>query len=162
MGSGVRTRLISLGVLLVVLATGFVLGLAWDRRPGGPLAAEVEREVRSRDDDRRGDDRRGKDEHRGRSLIVDRVGLAPEQEERVDSIVEVHREEMKELQREFRAEYGPRHRALVRQTRDAIRSVLTPEQRTLYDSLLARHDRKDRARHHHDDDREGGAERDRP
>lgn len=136
-----KTRLLSLGVLLTVLAAGFAMGLAWERRSGAlraenPAAGEAA-ERGSRD----GGDRDGS-EKRERRLIIDRVGLTPEQEMRVDSIVRVHRQAMKELQREFRAEYNPRYRALIQETRDEIRGLLTLEQRTTYDSLLAEHDRR--------------------
>lgn len=143
-----RTRLISTAVLLLVLGTGFVLGLAWDRRPSGPLSDERASEARRNGS--HGDRGGGRDGDR-RRLIVDRVDLTPSQQARVDSIVGAHREDLKELQREFRSEYGPRHRELVQRTRTAIRAVLTPAQRELYDSLLARHDRKDDERRRDDD-----------
>lgn len=167
MESKARTRLISLGVLLLVLITGFVLGLAWERRPHGVLAGEAASEARDRDHDRRGregrDDDGDDDRRRGRRLIIDRVELTPAQEERVDSIVDIHRERLEELQRELRAEYGLRQREIVEGTREAIRSVLTLKQRTRYDSLLVRFDRK-RKRDDRNDrrDRDDEEERDGP
>lgn len=136
-----KARLASLVVLLTVLAAGFAMGLAWERRSGSlraedPVGGEAAVERSREDGDRDGS------EKRERRLIIDRVGLTPDQEERVDSIVRVHRQGMKELQREFRAEYNPRYRALIRETRDEIRGLLTPEQRSTYDSLLAEHDRR--------------------
>lgn len=150
-----RTRLASVAVLLVVLAAGFVLGVAWERR-GPSLRAEAasetvdgdERRARGREDRDRGRD----DEKKKRRLIVDRVGLRAAQEARVDSIVESHREQMRALHKEFRREYNPRYWSLIQETRDAIRSVLDPEQRARYDSLLAEHDRKRNDGDEDDDD----------
>lgn len=150
-----RTRLASLAVLVLVLASGVVLGRAWERSSAGDGAdaEEVRRDTRTGDDDRE----ERKDRRRGRNLIVDRIDLSEEQEERVDSIVDVHVREVRSLQRElqarFEAEYEPRERAIVQNTREGIRAVLTPEQREEYDSLLAQRDRK------RDRDRRGGDDR---
>lgn len=167
-----RTRLASFAVLVVVLASGIVLGRAWERRAGGeddPRTEEVRRTDGARGDERDGrverDDRadRGdrKDRRRDRRLIVDRIDLTPEQEERIDTIVDRHIQRVRTLQREFQerfeAAYEPEERAIVQDTRDAIRDVLTVEQGERYDSLLAEHDRRSRD----DDRRREGDERDR-
>lgn len=129
----------------------------------------TEREDRDddRDRDRRGDrdrddDPRDRDDDRdGRRLIVHDVGITQAQEARVDSIVDLHRDRVRELRREmeeayeprFRqlrremeAEYDPRMREVLLETRSSIRTVLTEEQATRYDSLLAEHDRKEEER----------------
>ena len=144
-----KARLVALGVLLTVLAAGFFLGIAWERRSG--LASEAGAAAAAPgttpESGRTGDERG--DGEKGRRLIVERVDLTPEQRERVDSLVGIHRERMKALRREFRAEYRPRYRELVEDARDGIRALLTPAQRVTYDSLLAEHDRRrerDRAR----------------
>ncbi|NIP59920.1 MAG: hypothetical protein GWM92_16535 [Gemmatimonadetes bacterium] len=136
-----KARLASLGVLLAVLVAGFAMGLAWERRSGSLRVEDPAGGEAGAERSREGDDRDGSGKRR-RRLIIDRVGLAPEQEERVDSIVRIHRQGMKELQREFRAEYNPRYRALIQETRDEIRGLLTPAQRSTYDSLLAERDRR--------------------
>lgn len=151
-----RTRLGSVGILLVVLASGVVLGVAWERRGASVGAEAAESEVRGGDEDE-DRDRRGDDDRRDRRRIVDRVELRPVQEDRVDSIVEIHKERMKALQREFREEYNPRYWSLVQETREAIRTVLDADQEARYDSLLAEHDRKRR-----DDDRQKRRDEDDP
>lgn len=136
-----KARLASLAVLLVVVAAGFLLGVAWDRtRVSTP--PESAEEVRDDDDEDR--DGRGR-----RSLIVEKVGLSAQQKEQVDSIVAVHRERMEALQEEV----APRYRSIIETTRESIKEVLTAEQRSEYDSLLAEHDRRRREHHDRDDDR---------
>ena len=74
------------------------------------------------------------------------MGLSPEQKAQVDSIVAHYRQEMRALQDELQAElrqaYTPRYRGLLEETREEIKSVLTPDQRMEYDSLLVEHDRR--------------------
>lgn len=156
MQRALRTRLASLAVLLVVLGAGVVLGVAWERRGRAPAseAAVAEDDGGDRDRKRDGDRER-------RRLIVERVGLSPAQQTRVDSIIEIHRDRMRSLRREFREEYDPRYWSLVQDTRDALRSVLDSAQQARYDSLLAEHDRR---RRDDDDDDEGRRRkrRDRP
>lgn len=137
-----KARLVSLGVLLTVLAAGFFLGVAWERGSGPPGGGDADVASEAPGEAGRGSGDRGRDRQKDRRLIVERVDLTPGQRERVDSVVEIHRERMKALRREFRGEYEPRYRALVADTRDAIRSLLTAEQRATYDSLLAEHDRR--------------------
>jgi len=148
-----KTRLVSLGVLLVVLSAGFALGVAWERSGSElPVVEAAERDAREDNEGGEGAVREGerKERSKERRLIVDRVGLEAGQEARIDSIVQAHRKRMKALQKEFRAEYNPRYWALVEETRDAIREELTPAQRRTYDSLLVewdrRRDEKDRER----------------
>lgn len=123
-----RTRLASMAVLFLVLAAGFLLGVAWDRTLVATPSEQGERVRDERDDRERGE----------RRLIVDRVGLTAEQKAQVDSIVAYHREQMDAIQDSV----APRFRAVVQATRASIKEVLTPEQRIQYDSLLAEHDRR--------------------
>lgn len=179
-----RTRLASVAVLFLVLATGFLLGLAWDRAAGVLEADEGVEEAmtapapaadvgdqgatgadRDGGDDRRAEDvpaeGRRRDDDRDRRLIVHGVGITPEQEARVDSIVEIHGDRVGELRRrmedeydprfrqlrqEREAAYGPRFEAILMETRRSIRSVLSEEQAVRYDSLLAEHDRREAER----------------
>lgn len=173
-----RTRLASVAVLFVVLVTGFLLGMAWDRTDGmlesrastddaaalhaaDDVDESSERMEASAPDaeereDERGDDDRG--ERRGRRLIAHQVDLTPEQADLVDSIGDVHRDRVRELRRsmeheydrrshqlrrEMEAAYDPRFEAVVMDTRQSIRAVLTREQAIRYDSLLAEHDRRE-------------------
>ncbi len=132
MGKAMKTRLATLGILVLVLAAGFLLGLAWERRL---IASPPEAAAPAGTEDEDG-------KPKERTLIIDRVGLSPEQRVLVDSIVEHHRELMTVLQ----ADYRPRYWALIDTTREAIKSVLDPAQAAMYDSLLAANDRKRRDR----------------
>lgn len=186
-----RTRLASMAVLFLVLVTGVLLGVAWDRTDGileggdvaedapttrasgdGGVGEEIdgrdEGEERSRDEtDREGSERvadeadRRDDDRGDRRLIVHRVGITPEQEARVDSIVDIHGDRVRELRRRMKAEYdsqfrrlrqqreaayNPRFEAVVMETRQSIRSLLTEEQAVRYDFLLDEHDRREAER----------------
>lgn len=123
---------------------------------------DEDRDGRDEDRDARDDDRHDGDRDRDdRRLIVHEVGITGAQEARVDSIVDLHRDRIRDLRREMESEYDPRFRQLRREmeseydprfqdvlleTRGSIRSLLTPEQAVRYDSLLAEHDRKEAER----------------
>ena len=138
MEQGTRTRLATILILFLILATGAVLGIALDRRieARSPSASEASPQ----------DEAEGEESPRRRSLIVEQVGLSPEQKAKVDSIVAHYRQEMRDLQDELQAElqqaYTPRYRGLLEETREEIKGVLTPDQRMEYDSLLVEHDRR--------------------
>ena len=120
-GSSTSARFLSVALLTLVLAAGFLMGMAWD---GGDAAARVvEEDPRPEEPERR-------------SRVIDQVGLEPGQQEQVDRIVEHYRARMKDLDQEFREAYRPRQREVVRQTRDSIKAILRPEQAMLYDSLI--------------------------
>ena len=119
----VRTRLFAGVVLAVVFGAGVVLGLAIDQNPGP-----------------RGDRGRGEETHRTPTYM--KVDPTEQQKTQIDSILRKDRAAMRALHEEFRAEYEPRYQALVKQTREAIKSVLTPEQAAKYDSIHAEYDRK--------------------
>ena len=53
---------------------------------------------------------------------------------------------------EFQAAYDPRYRALLQETRAAIKGVFTPEQAHAYDSLIAERDSLAAARERHRDE----------
>jgi Spy/CpxP family protein refolding chaperone len=123
-----RTRLVSALVLAVVFATGAVLGLAVDRSlQAGPVQGG-------------GDETVGERERR--RPMYEQVGPSERQMVAIDSIVDEHRNKMKALHAEFRSAYNPRYQALVEETRQAIKGVLTPDQAVAYDSLLAERDRR--------------------
>ena len=118
-----RTRLQTALILSVVFGSGLILGFAADRSLGadqsdvGRIGEDVERERRV--------------------PMYEQVGPDEEQRILIDSIVKDYRDAMKALHAEFRASYNPRYEALVRETREAIKGVLTLEQRAAYDSLIA-------------------------
>ena len=89
---------------------------------------------------------------RRRVPMYEQVGPNETQMANIDSIVREHREGMKTLHREFRDAYDPRYRALLEETRLAIRSVFEPEQAMAYDSLLVEYDRRRRERRDEDRD----------
>lgn len=162
-----RTRLASFGILLVVLAAGFLMGLAWERQTGDESTGVDEA---SAPDSTRG--RRSARGGSGGQLIIYQVEMTPEQKTLVDSIVEHYRtaaealqEEYRahseELQREARREMFQQYRELVSETTASIKTQLTSEQVVVYDSLLAEHDRRRTGARQdssgtHDPDREGG------
>lgn len=125
-----RARLQTALILAVVFGSGMLLGFAADRRLESDQADpdQVAEDV--------GRERRGP--------MYEQVGPDEEQRILIDSIVKDYRDAMKALHAEFRAAYNPRYDALVRETREAIKGVLTPEQRAAYDSLIAERE-KDRA-----------------
>lgn len=143
-----RTRLATVLILLLVLLTGSVLGIALDRRlesravasEGGPSGEATAGERTGR-----GGEAATPSPGR-RRLIVEQVGLTDVQKTRVDSIVSHYRQQMRDLQEELQKEletaYTPRYRSLLEETRSEIKGVLTSEQRLVYDSLLAEHDRR--------------------
>ena len=164
-----RTRLASFGILLVVLAAGFVMGLAWERQTGDGSAGIDEASAPDSTPGRRSG--RGSV---GERLIIYQVEMTPEQKTRVDSIVEHYtaatdslregyRARLEELQQEARSEMFDQYRALVSETTASIKEQLTPEQVEVYDSLRAEHDRR-RTEARQDSggtrrpDREGGAD----
>ncbi len=130
MGVRANARIASVALLAAMLAVGFLAGVAWQRdAPAENPPDQGER-----------DGRPGRD---GRRLVIDQVGLAPETRAQVLDVVRHFRSRMHALDRELRADYEPRQRALVRETRDSIKSLLSPQQRAVYDSLLAtRHRRR--------------------
>lgn len=164
-----RTRLASLGILFIVLAAGFVMGLAWERQTDdgstGVDEASAPDSTRERRSGRGGP---------GGGLIIYQVEMTPEQKTRVDSIVEHYRTAAEALQEEYRAraeelqrgarrEMLQQYRQLVSETTASIKTQLTSEQVAVYDSMLVEHDRR-RAGARQDSsgtrrpDREGGAD----
>ena len=147
---GTRTRLTTVLILLLVLLTGAVLGIAADRRLKSSAASS---EIREDGTERGGageegtqGEGEGGDSARQRHLIVEQVGLSEEQKVQVDSIVDEYRQRVRELQDqlqdELREAYTPRYRELLEQTRTEIKGVLSADQAAAYDSLLAERDRR--------------------
>lgn len=150
MEQGTTKRLTTVFILLLVLATGSVLGVAVDRRlearatpeeagVSGPEASGTDAGSGANVDE-------SVETPRRRRLIVEEVGLSEPQKIRVDSIVSHYRERNRSLQEELQAElqeeYRPRYRELVAETRAEIKKVLTGDQQRAYDSLLVEHDRR--------------------
>ena len=121
MASSTSTRVLAVVLLFAVMGAGFMMGMAWG--DGQAMASQVAE----------GEEPEGRER---RSLVIDEVGLEPAQREEVDRIVEHYRIQMRALNEEFRDVYRPRRGALMRGTRDSIKSILSAEQVRVYDSLL--------------------------
>ena len=123
-----RIRLTTVVVLAAVFAAGLLSGLAVDRALVViPEDEEARRETAAQPGERRG-------------AMYEQVGPSEAQKTVIDSIVAEYRTAMRALHAEFRAAYDPRYEALLRETRAAIKGVLTPAQAHAYDSLLAERD----------------------
>lgn len=123
-----RTRLVTVVVLAAVFGAGFLVGAATDRSLATTPAA----------DEPRTEDQEGSTEPR--KAMYEQVGPTAEQKIVIDSIVDEYRTAMRALHAEFQAAYDPRYRALLQETRAAIKGVLTPAQVHAYDSLIAERD----------------------
>lgn len=137
MESGLKARLVTTVVLVLVFGSGLTAGFAWDRT--AEVAPTEELAQPERQGDRREDRGRGDRSDRSRRpMIVEQVGLTLEQKAEIDVIVEESRQRMRNLEKETR----PQYRAIIEETRTAIKEVLTDEQRAEYDALLAERDRE--------------------
>lgn len=132
MSDQVRVRLVTLGVLGLVFVAGVVVGVAADRtlvdaRPlvSAEVAADPEADS-------------APEASSSRRWLIDRVDLTSDQRIQVDSVVEYHRNRMAELTRECGTRFG----SIVEATRAELRSLLTVDQRAVYDSLLEERDRR--------------------
>ena len=153
-----RASAISVALLVVTLVAGFLGGVAWQKSQVAPVQAEAGEDDPQRD---RSD----------RRMVIDEVGLEPDKRAEVDEIIqhfmvhmralyaefEPYRERLEALNDEYEQAYQPQQRELFRQTRDSIKAILAPEQRALYDSLLAvRYANMDRGRDESGDRQDGG------
>lgn len=163
MEQGTRTRLATVVILLLVLVSGSVVGIALDRRlaRGDATAQEVDSVRGGEGSDEEGSQSEDREPRSRRRLLVEQVGLSEVQKAQVDSIVSHYRERMRELQdeleEELRQAYQPRYRELLEGTREEIRGVLSPAQQVQYDSILAEHDRRRQERRNQDADSTSGS-----
>ncbi len=146
-----RTRLATLAILGLVMLAGFLVGMLWDRRLA---AAPVP--VAAAPDDGDGD----RDRRRRMSFYQVEPPLSEAQLAQAEAIIARRRQAardlfeepaidslydaMKAAENRFEAAYDPRFRALVDSSRVAIKQLMTPEQATNYDSILAEGDRRRR------------------
>lgn len=129
-----RTRLLSVVILGVIFATGVSLGVALDQNLDGPdelVSVSGEQAVPHSEGERT--------EVR-RVPMYRQVGtLTAEQDARIDSIMEIRKESVRELRNDFddfRDKYNSRMWEISEGARGAIKEVLTSEQAARYDSLL--------------------------
>ncbi len=127
-----RARLISVLLLALTLAVGFMFGLAWSaRQSAGDVSATEEVQGAAEPEAEEADT------SRGRGPVIYELGLEPDQRAGVDEIIRHFRSRMRALNEEAREEYDRRQSALLVTTRDSIKAILNPGQIAEYDSLLA-------------------------
>jgi hypothetical protein len=127
-------------VLAVVFGSGALVGAAVDGLRGGEAPEAQAREEGQQETEQR------------RTPMYEQVGISDGQRVIIDSIVVANRTRV----RAERATYDSAYRAIVEETRAAILSVMNPEQRVQYDSLLAESDARRAAREQ--EEREGNRE----
>lgn len=152
MGRSSRTRLLTAGMLFAVFGAGVLLGLAADSELGASTATEV-MTVAEADTDA-DPDSQSVAEDTSRRRIYHEVEPNESQLALIDSIVKEHRARTTALDEELRAEYQVGFRSILLDTREAIKSVLTPEQAAEYQRLLDEYDEERAA------ERANGGERD--
>ena len=132
-----RTRLMGGALLVAAFVAGALAGTAFERvaRAEEPPPAAAERAPGERKDGRSG----------RTSEILKELDLTPEQQRRVDAIMERRHAQMEA----FWQGEGRKLRAIVDSARGEVRAVLDPAQQVRYDSLRAarkrRHEAKDGA-----------------
>ena len=129
MEHGSRTRLTTALILLVVFASGVLLGFAADGRLGAAPALSLSAA-----------DTTESEEDLPGTPMSRQVEPTEEQLARIDSIVKVHRARTNALDKETRAVYRQGFREILLETREAIKGVLTPEQAAEYQRLLDEYD----------------------
>jgi hypothetical protein len=140
MASGMTARLATLVIFLVVFGAGLAVGVAVDRKVASAADAPVPSVVGEGESrEAAGDEDEGEeDPPRERRMLIERVGLTPDQKLQVDSIVAVMGGRMSDLQKDYRRQYW----AVVDSSRASLKQILTMEQAVMYDSLLAESDRR--------------------
>ena len=130
-----RTRLLTAGVLLSVFSAGVLLGFAADTTltpdPASASVATSGEEAAS-----------GEPEEARRTPMYEQVGPDSAQSMLIAELVQEHRARMDALNREFQDHYDPRYRAIVEETREAIKQVFTPEQAAQYEEIIEERDRR--------------------
>lgn len=121
------TRLLAVGVLVIVALAGVIGGIALDRTV-----------LRQRQAEGRGGTMRGGERRQGPRRPSDMLGaelkLSAEQAVRIDTLIE---QQMRGF-RDIRKSTQPAIDSLMAQTKRSIDSILTPDQRTMLDSARAR------------------------
>jgi NADPH-dependent glutamate synthase beta subunit-like oxidoreductase len=71
-----------------------------------------------------------------RTPMYEQVGPDSAQSVMIAALVEEHRARMNALNEEFQENYDPRYRAIIEETREAIKEVFTAEQAAEYQRLV--------------------------
>ncbi|MDZ7779102.1 MAG: hypothetical protein U5R14_04075 [Gemmatimonadota bacterium] len=146
MSQQTRTRIVTASLLLTVFGAGMLLGFAADTILTGTPAAALATSAEENGTDG------GEDGESERTPMYEQVGPDSAQSVVIDSIVREHRARMDSLNREFQENYDPRFRAIVEETREAIKEVFTPEQAARYQELVEARDRERAAEEAGEDD----------
>lgn len=119
-----RTRLVTALVLVLVFVAGAVAGVAWGQGNGSRHDTQA---------------------RTARHQVFMQVHPTERQKTEIDSILRERGPAFRKLHQDFRKSldqlrktFEPRQDSLVKETIEAIKSVLTPAQAAQYDSLLAR------------------------
>jgi hypothetical protein len=169
-----RTRLASAGVLAVVFASGTLIGMAVQRSMGSETVVAgvpAPPDTVARSANGAGAAADGQSRTTQRPRIYHQV-LAPEQIVVADSLVQVIEARRDVIERDFRRDmdsifvasarpqqYRQEREALTTELRAAVRGLMTPDQLTVYDSLLAVDDARRRAEREAREQGRGGSGR---
>ena len=121
-----QAKLLVLAVFLAGTLSGVVLTNLYETNVRGDDVQATER--------RQDGERSRRDRNRERQSFEEYLGLTPEQNAQMSTILEEAREGYRELQARTRPEYH----ALRSESREQIRSMLRDEQRDLYETWLER------------------------
>ena len=161
MSQGSRTRLLTAGILIAVFGTGVLVGLVVDSElratpspegteaPASPEATVAAEETEGEE--------AVEEETRRRPYIYEKVEPDETQLALIDSIVTEHRAKRRALDEEFETRHEVESRAILLETRNAIKAVLSPEQAAEYQRLL---DEWDEEQAREEAARESGEQRD--
>lgn len=124
-----RARLASAALLTVVFGSGVLLGFATDRNVTATRVAQAAEA--------------GEDVERPRRTPMwEQIDPTDDQRAEIDSVLKLHRKRMNALDEEFRQAYYPRYRAIILDTREAIKAAFTPAQAAEYQRVLDAFDRQ--------------------
>lgn len=147
MGRGSKTRLVTAGVLVAVFGAGVLLGLAADSNASAEAAEVGAAPIAST----ASVDTTNTEETQRRRRTYDEVEPNETQLALIDSIVAEHRARTRVLDEENRAQLQLGFREILLETREAIKSVLTPEQAAEYQRLLDERDTRAAERENEDE-----------
>ncbi len=134
-----QARAASVLLLVLTLAAGVLIGMAWSERrteaSGDPvgIVAQPGPAARPETAEQPPDD----DERERRPPTIYELDLDPDQRGHVDEIIQHFRQGLEDLDNEMERELSRRRGRLASAVRDSLKSVLRPEQVMVYDSLLA-------------------------
>lgn len=133
-----RPRALAAVLLGLAVVVGFLAGVAADRLlllPRESVAAEARAGGRGAEFRPETGPRRAGERYL--DMLAEELQLSAEQRARIDTILSVQQQRI----REVHAEARPRVQAITRDTREAIRTVLTAEQRERFEQLRAQRGR---------------------